>query len=255
MSQLWAGQLWAGQLFAGQHRVHPARGGPTGWATTGWARIDPAPGGPWPTPAARLRPRGHGRAPVRFRAATVRGPRRLGREPSAAAGGAGTRTGPGSGRAGEAPALPMRTPGSANRPRRLPGRGPQAERAATLGTGREARQRTAVDGRARLRSEPNGSATPRLPSGLRGAVGSAADGLGRSGLGGSGLSGAGAGGTGAGEIPAKPEPARRKLVPSRPDRQRPADPGPPPMTASGLVRRRPKSQSPFPDLQGPPPGL
>ena len=27
------------------------------------------------------------------------------------------------------------------------------------------------------------------------------------------------------------------------------------MTASGLVRRRPKSQSPFPDLEGPPPGL
>jgi hypothetical protein len=27
------------------------------------------------------------------------------------------------------------------------------------------------------------------------------------------------------------------------------------MTASGLVRRRPKSQSPFPDLGGPPPGL
>jgi hypothetical protein len=27
------------------------------------------------------------------------------------------------------------------------------------------------------------------------------------------------------------------------------------MTASGLVRRKPKSQSPFPDLDGPPPGL
>ena len=27
------------------------------------------------------------------------------------------------------------------------------------------------------------------------------------------------------------------------------------MTASGLVRRRPKSQSPFPELEGPPPGL
>ncbi len=30
---------------------------------------------------------------------------------------------------------------------------------------------------------------------------------------------------------------------------------PPPMTASGLVRRRPESQSPFPDLDGPPPGV
>jgi hypothetical protein len=27
------------------------------------------------------------------------------------------------------------------------------------------------------------------------------------------------------------------------------------MTASGLARRKPKSQSPFPDLDGPPPGL
>jgi|GEM_PF-6527919 len=35
---------------------------------------------------------------------------------------------------------------------------------------------------------------------------------------------------------------------------RPADPGPPPMTASGLVRR-PRGQSPFADLDGPPPGL
>ena len=33
-----------------------------------------------------------------------------------------------------------------------------------------------------------------------------------------------------------------------------ADPGPS-RTASGLVRRRPKSQSPFPDLDGPPGGL
>ena len=31
--------------------------------------------------------------------------------------------------------------------------------------------------------------------------------------------------------------------------------GPPPTTASGLARRRPKSQSPFPELDGPPPGL
>ena len=27
------------------------------------------------------------------------------------------------------------------------------------------------------------------------------------------------------------------------------------MTASGLIQRRPKSQSPFPELDGPPPGL
>ena len=41
----------------------------------------------------------------------------------------------------------------------------------------------------------------------------------------------------------------------RPAGSRPADPAPPPMTASGLVRRKPNSRSPFPDLEGPPPGL
>jgi hypothetical protein len=51
--------------------------------------------------------------------------------------------------------------------------------------------------------------------------------------------GAGPGGTGTG----------------RPAGSRPADPEPPPMTTSGLVRRKPDSLSPFPDLKGPPPGL
>ena len=58
--------------------------------------------------------------------------------------------------------------------------------------------------------------------------------------------------TGAGEIPAGETGADRtgtgRLA------ARPADPGPS-MTAAGLVRRRPKSQSPFPDLDGPPTGL
>ena len=49
---------------------------------------------------------------------------------------------------------------------------------------------------------------------------------------------AGPGGTGAG----------------RPASAGPADPGPS-MTAAGLDRRRPKSQSPFPDLNGPPAGV
>jgi hypothetical protein len=51
--------------------------------------------------------------------------------------------------------------------------------------------------------------------------------------------GAGGGGTGTG----------------RPAASRPASPEPPPMIASGMVRRRPNSRSPFPDLDGPPPGL
>ena len=41
----------------------------------------------------------------------------------------------------------------------------------------------------------------------------------------------------------------------RPAGSRPADPEPPPMTASGLARRKPNSRSPFPDLEGPPPEL
>ncbi|MGI8451145.1 MAG: hypothetical protein ACR2MP_28965, partial [Streptosporangiaceae bacterium] len=39
----------------------------------------------------------------------------------------------------------------------------------------------------------------------------------------------------------------------QPAASRPADPEPP-TTASGLVGRRPSSRSPFPDLEGPPPG-
>lgn len=61
-----------------------------------------------------------------------------------------------------------------------------------------------------------------------------------SGAGGLGAGGLGAGGTGADGPPAA---------------SRPADPGPLPTTASGLARRQPKSQSPFPDLDGPPPGV
>ncbi len=91
-------------------------------------------------------------------------------------------------------------------------------------------------------------------SGL-GAGGLGAGGLGAGGLGAGGLGvcvlcvpmvwvpmvgadGPGAGRTGAGQPLAGGRPA---------DQQ--------PMTDSGLVRRRPKSQSPFPDLAGPPPGI
>jgi hypothetical protein len=66
------------------------------------------------------------------------------------------------------------------------------------------------------------------------------------------MGGPGTGGTGAAEIPAGETGADRTGT-GRPP-ARPADPGPS-MTAAGLVRRRPKSQSPFPDLDGPPAGL
>jgi hypothetical protein len=66
-----------------------------------------------------------------------------------------------------------------------------------------------------------------------------------------GLEGLDAGGPGAGAIEAGGTAADGAGT-GRPA-ARPADPGPS-MTASGLVRRRPKSQSPFPDLDGPPTG-
>jgi hypothetical protein len=145
---------------------------------------------------------------------------------SAAAGGAGP-DGPVPGRAGEAPALPMRTPGSANRLNA--GRGPRPNGQPPW----EAAEKPVSElpwmdapGSGQSRKVP-----PRrvFPVGAEGPATGAAAG------------GTGAGGTGTGT--------------GRPDASGPADPGPPALTASGLVRRRPNSQSPFPDLQGPPPGL
>ena len=73
--------------------------------------------------------------------------------------------GPSLGRAGDARLQPMRTlwlRAPAERGART-----QASGASALGTSREACQRTAMDGRPRLRSEPEGSAPPRLPGGRR----------------------------------------------------------------------------------------
>jgi hypothetical protein len=162
-------------------------------------------------------PAGHGGARGQGRHGAARGSSGAS---SAAAGGAGP-DGPVSGRAGEAPALPMRTPGSA--PRLNAGRGPRpngqppwepAEKPVSELPWMDA------PGSGQSRKVP-----PRrvFPVGAEGPA----------------AGGAGPGGTGTG----------------RADASGPADPGPPPMTASGLVRRRPDSQSPFPDLQGPPPGL
>ena len=60
--------------------------------------------------------------------------------------------------------------------------------------------------------------------------------------------GLGAGGLGAGGLGAERTGAGRPLGASRPADQ-------PTTTDSGLARRRPKSQSPFPELVGPPPGM
>ncbi len=69
------------------------------------------------------------------------------------------------GRAGDAPALPVRPLGSAQRLN--PVRTPRASGHPPWEPGREASQRAAMDGRARLRSEPDGPAPARLPGGRR----------------------------------------------------------------------------------------
>ena len=153
---------------------------------------------------------------------------------SAAADGPGP-DGPVPGRTGEAPAPPMRTPGSAHRLNAVRGPRPNgqppwepAERPVSELPWMDA------PGSGQSRMVP-----PRrvFPVGAEGpATGAAASGAGASGA---GTGGAGTGGTGSG----------------RPAASRPTDPEPPPVTASGLVQRRPNSRSPFPELDGPPPGL
>jgi hypothetical protein len=159
----------------------------------------------------------------------------------------------GLGRAGDAPVPPMRTLGSAHRLNAV--RGPQtsghppwepAEKPASELPWMDA----PGSGQSRM-------APPRrvFPVGSEGTAAGPAGGLGGSGR---GMGGLGTGGTGADEVPAGPTSAGE--VPAGPTGEegpgtgRPADPGPS-MTAAGLVRRRPKSQSPFPDLDGPPAGL
>ncbi|HEY7920309.1 MAG TPA: hypothetical protein VIE45_11675 [Streptosporangiaceae bacterium] len=174
-------------------------------------------------------------------------------------------------RAGDAPVPPMRTLGSAHRLNAV--RGPQpsghppwepAEKPASELPWMDA------PGSGQSRMVPprrvfsvGSEGTPAGPAGglggTAGGLGGTAGGLGGSGRGPGGL---GTGGTGAGQVPAGPTSAGE--VPAGPTREegtgtgrptaRPADPGPS-MTAAGLVRRRPKSQSPFLDLDGPPAGL
>jgi hypothetical protein len=189
----------------------------------------PAAGTPTPGAAAPGAPGESGRLAPPAGSAGSRGPGRHGAARGAAGanspgtGGADSDN-PAAGRPGDPPAPPMRTLGTAHRLNavRAPGTSGHppwepAEKPVSELPWMDA------PGSGQSRTVP-----PRrvFPVGGEGPAAGAAAG------------GPGAGGTGTGRPPGG---------------SRPADPGPPPMTASGLVRRRPKSQSPFPDLDRPPP--
>jgi hypothetical protein len=146
------------------------------------------------------------------------------------------------GRTGDAPAQPMRTLGSAHRLNAV--RGPRAAGHPPWEPAEKpASELPWMDAPA---SGPNRMAPPRrvFPAGAEGQAAGSAGGLG---AGQTAAGQAAAGQTAAGETDTG------ETGSGRPASADPADPGPS-MTASGLVRRPPKSQSPFPDLAGPPAG-
>ena len=155
--------------------------------------------------------------------------------------------GPSPGRTGDTPAEPMRTLGSAHRLNAV--RGPRAAGHPPWEPAEKpASELPWMDAPV---SAQNRMVPPRrvFPAGAEGQAPGSAGGLGDGGLG-DGQTDTGQTDTGQTDT--------GQTVPGgtgcgRPPRAGPADPGPS-MTASGLVRRRPKSQSPFPDLDAPPAG-
>jgi hypothetical protein len=146
------------------------------------------------------------------------------------------------GRTGDTPAQPMRTLGSAHRLNAV--RGPRAAGHPPWEPAEKpASELPWMDAPA---SGPNRMAPPRrvFPAGAEGQAAGSGGGLG---------AGQTAGGQTAAGQTAAGEMGTGETGSGRPASAGPADPGPS-MTASGLVRRRPKSQSPFPDLDGPPAG-
>ena len=232
----------------------PTLGGP---AQGGAAQGGPAPGGPAPGRPAPGRP-ARGTIPPGVTADADRpgptagngGSRGSGRHGAGRGSSGGNSpvsagadaSGSALGRAGDTPPQPMRTLGSAHRVNAV--RGPQASghppwEPAEKPVSELPWMDAPSSGQSRMvpprRTFPVGAEGPAAGSGGLGSGGLGSGGLG---TGGPGTGEPGAAGTGAG----------------RPASIGPADPGSS-MTASGLVRRRPKSQSPFPDLDGPPGGV
>ena len=239
-----SGPAWGGPLWGG-----PTPGGPT--------PAGPTPAGPTPAGAARgvtppsvpvdaERPgttagNGGTRGPGRHGA--VRGS--SGGNPPLSGGADADDSSPG--QAGGTPVQPMRTLGSAHRLNAV--RGPRASGHPPW----EPAEKPASElpwmdapGSTQNRMVPSRRV---FPVGAEGQAPGSAGGMGAGGMGAGGLGAGetGTGGTGAGR-PATAGPAGPAAPPGLAGS---ADPGPS-RTASGLVRRRPKSQSPFPDLDGPP---
>ena len=214
------GPALGGPALGGPALGRPTRGRPARGVTPPGAPADADPPGPG---AGSGGPRGSGR----------HGAARGSSGGNPPVGGSADADDPALGRTGDAPVQPARTLGSAHRLNAV--RGPRASGHPPWEPAEKPVSELPwmdAPGSAQNRKVP-----PRrvYPVGADGQAAGSAGGPGSSSL---GAGETGTAGTGAG----------------RPASAGPADPGPG-MTAAGLVRRRPKSQSPFPDLDGPPAGL
>jgi hypothetical protein len=245
----WGGPLWGGPTPGGPTPGGPAPGGP--------APGGPAPGGPALGGPARGVTPPSVPADTERRGTTAgnggtRGPGRHGAVRGSSGGnpplsGGADADDSSLGQPGSTPVQPMRTLGSAHRLNAV--RGPRASGHPPW----EPAEKPASElpwmdapGSTQNRMAPSRRV---FPVGAEGQAPGSAGGLGVGALGAGGLGAGetGTGGTGAG----RPATAGPPGPAGPPGLAGSADPGPS-RTASGLVRRRPKSQSPFPDLDGPP---
>ncbi len=228
----WGGPAWGGPAWGGPARGGPARGGP---ARGGPARAVTPPD----VPANADRPNADRPGPTAGSGGS-RGSRRHGAARGSSGGNPPVTGGadadvPSLGRTGDAPGPPMRTLGSAHRLNAV--RGPRASGHPPWEPAEKPVSELPwmdAPGSGQSRMVP-----PRrvFPMGAEGQAPGSAVGL-------------GAGETGAGG-PSPGTGTSTSTSTGWTDEPGPADPGPS-MTTSGLIRRRPRSQSPFPDLNGPP---